>query len=113
MVRPRSLLLSVFVVANAVRAQVAWTEAELLLPRSDAGLARDPVGGGLVCFGGFSAGSLGDTWRYDGSWHRLTPAGSPSPRSVHAMATDTARGRIVLFGGNASGPLADTWEWDG
>ena len=85
--------------------------------RQQSVMSHDPVGGGLILFGGHGAlAPIGDTWRWDGTtWTQLSPAHSPPPLVAATMATDTARGRIVLFGGYTPGPtyVNQTWEWDG
>lgn len=99
-------------------------------PRGGAAAAEDPIGQGLVVFGGVTGTSLrgvflDDLWRWNGtSWRRIVPTdpegdGAPGPRLLGSLAFDEARGRLVLFGG-ASGAnvgamvaLGDTWEWDG
>jgi hypothetical protein len=81
------------------------------------GMAYDPVGGGMLLFGGVANGGffLGETWRWDGTnWTQLFPAHHPSARALVSMVTDTARQRIVLFGGSdQTRALSDLWEWDG
>jgi hypothetical protein len=78
-----------------------------------------------VLFGGTgSAGSVADTWAWDGvakSWTELTPAASPSARQA-PLAYDRATQTVVMFGGGnwqvevpGSGgtALGDTWIWNG
>jgi N-acetylneuraminic acid mutarotase len=74
--------------------------------------------GKLLLFGGTTrAGSISDTWTWDGSaWTELHVIG-PSARSGAVMAP--LGGRLFLFGGahyDAAGnakTLSDTWAWDG
>jgi hypothetical protein len=88
-----------------------WQPANgLPLGRAGAMLAPDPVGGGLVLFGGqtTTTGMVGgDAWRWQGAWQAEEMTG-PAARMGAGM---TAMGqRIVLFGGQAAGRcLADTW----
>jgi hypothetical protein len=81
-------------------------------------LAYDSARGKVVLFGGTTdgtaAGSLSDTWEWDGNdWTQKNPSTSPSARWEISLAYDSARGKIVLFGGidlnNAQ--LNDTWEY--
>ncbi len=78
-------------------------------------MAFDSVRRRVVLFGGDGgAGTLNDTWEWDGStWTQQFPGKSPGPRSGHVMAFDAARGRVVLYGGNNGSPLSDTWTYDG
>jgi hypothetical protein len=92
-------------------------------PRQQPALAPDPVGGGLVLFGGvqptFAIGTaLADTWRLVGAdWQALSPAVAPTARFGAGAAVDSTSGRLVLFGGRtqttAGTFLADTWQWTG
>jgi hypothetical protein len=81
-------------------------------------LAYDGATRTVVLFGGAnSAGSLGDTWIWNGTaktWTQQFPAASPSPRQA-AMAYDAVTRTVVLFGGvnAAGGQYTDTWTWDG
>jgi hypothetical protein len=105
----------------AARAYASFTSdaAGLLLFGGTAGAGLAGIGAGQA---------LGDTWRWAGSsWHRLTPAHSPSARYSAGMASAGRRGGgLVLFGGqlgcggNHAGAgcstapyLDDTWTWDG
>jgi hypothetical protein len=79
-------------------------------------LVYDSKRGLSVMFGGVAnAGSVGDTWEWDGTnWTNPLPLRSPSARSRHGLAFASTRGVVVLFGGvNSLGVLGDTWEWDG
>ncbi len=73
-------------------------------------MAFDSRRGRTVFFG---AGSLRDTWEWDGQrWLERIPTGAvPPAREFATMAYDAARGQVVLFGGASN--LADTWVWDG
>jgi len=101
-----------------------WTAAAPTPLRGQSASATDPLGRGVVLFGGendtgnpFGYGVRGDTWLWNGStW--LAQTSGPPARSRAGMVLDTARQRVVLCGGHASPtgspvPLADTWEWDG
>lgn len=100
-----------------------WTGALSPQARHESAMSFDPVGGGLLLFGGSSnSGELSDTWRWTGAaWQQLAPASVPPARYGPRLATDTGRGVIVLFGGLTFDyigpilfvPLGDTWEWDG
>lgn len=67
-------------------------------------------------FGGIntlSAGTYGDTWRWNGAaWSPVAGPG-PSPRYDTAIAYDSQRGVAVLFGGFTQSTLGDTWTFDG
>lgn len=94
----------------------SWISLEEPTPpeRIDATSAADPVGGGVLLFGGLGDGYHDDTWRYDGAWRRLSPVTSPPRRFDATMATDAEREEIVLFGGRTPGEdLGDTWVWTG
>jgi hypothetical protein len=73
----------------------------------------------VVLFGMRSAGSLGETWTFDGlDWTLHAPPLSPSPRAGGVMAFDLQRGTCILWGGqgiiNQRYVLFDeTWEWNG
>ena len=75
----------------------------------------------VVLFGGSNiagvAGSLNDTWTWNGvakTWTQQNPAASPSAR-LAPMAYDAATHTVVLFGGSGNGGAAygDTWTWNG
>jgi hypothetical protein len=98
----------------------AWTmQTPAVQPnaRVNAGMASDPVGGGVVLVGGNGVVPYADTWRWDGSaWTRLDDVQQPSPRQNHATAFDDVRGELLVFGGLyvfVSGPLGDFWRWNG
>src|SRR5258706_3921514 len=55
----------------------------------------------------------GDTWLWNGGWHQVCPAHSPSPRTGAAMTYDPIRHLILLFGGFDGAELNDTWTWNG
>jgi acetyl esterase/lipase len=68
-----------------------------------------PSNEGLVLFGGEnmlaatkSGAPLadGDTWLWNGTWTRLTPAGSPPPRYGATLSDDGGHNTDVLFGGD-------------
>lgn len=112
---------SLSAVSQAVIPNPSWVQ---LFPttspsgRDFAAAAFDAAHGVTVLFGGFnlSAGSLGDTWTFDGkNWTQQFPAHSPSARHAAVMVYDSARGRCMLFGGTDSNfnLLGDTWIWDG
>ena len=105
---------------------------EVPAPRTDAMTAFDPVSGTIVMFGGQNrAGTLNETWTWDGAGWRLEhPAHSPSARERGLMAFDPATKKVILFGGQTCAPpapdgtigceyatdtrsLHDTWAWDG
>lgn len=83
--------------------------------RAEPGLAPDPLGGGVLAFGG-GDGTSGnaDVWRWDGTtWSRLGDWSQPQGRHSHAMAFDEARGDLIVFGGVGSSILGDCWRWNG
>ena len=66
----------------------------------------------MVIFGGYTGGSLNDTWSLNlatATWTQLSPAGGPpSPRQFPAAVYDVPRNRMVVFGGNdTTGTVAD------
>jgi hypothetical protein len=105
-------------------ALVAGLASTLAIPQAEApaaprGLystaaAFDAARGRLVVFGGYGAGGYsGETWEWDGAWHRVDAAG-PDPRNWPVMVFDTRRNRLVLFGGDTRDRLfGDTWAYDG
>ncbi|HSS61943.1 MAG TPA: hypothetical protein VLK30_10860, partial [Candidatus Limnocylindrales bacterium] len=60
------------------------------------------------------AGSLGDTWAWDGAaWHRAASTG-PVPTYSASLAYDAKHKVYVLFGGHTfKGESDETWTWDG
>jgi hypothetical protein len=84
--------------------------------RSTAGLATDPVAGGVLMVGGLASSMpLGDTWRWDGSaWTLVQESAQPPSRHSHAAAFDEARGDLLVFGGiGENSVLGDLWLWNG
>ena len=82
--------------------------------RAGAALADDPQHHVVVMFGGDKTGDYrGDTWLWNGAWHQVCPAHSPSPRTGAAMTYDPVRHLILLFGGFDGSELNDTWTWNG
>lgn len=83
-------------------------------PRTEAGLALDPVRGRVVLFGGSVGPSyLGDTWEWDGAaWSQRFPAVSPPARAGN-LAFDPVAQEIVLLGGYQAGVRLDVWGWNG
>ncbi|MGE0144048.1 MAG: kelch repeat-containing protein [Planctomycetota bacterium] len=89
--------------------------------RDGAAMARDPVRGRVVLFGGlgFAANGLllfqDDTWEFDGvQWTLMQPATKPPPRRGARMAWHAPSQRLILVGGEfLNTNRADTWEWDG
>jgi acetyl esterase/lipase len=98
-------------------------------PPARYGAAADQAPGntGLVLFGGENTPAAtqsgapaadGDTWLWNGTWAKLTPAGAPGARYGAMLAYDGGHNTDVLFGGdtvtsscNASCPMLvnDTW----
>jgi hypothetical protein len=84
-------------------------------------MAYDPAHSKLVLFGGkqASAGSIGETWTWNGSnWAVASPATSPGPRHAAVMAYDPVSGKVIMFGGclvttGDCAYLDETWSWDG
>jgi hypothetical protein len=76
------------------------------------GAAAEPVGGGVLVFGGILSAA---TWRYTGAnWTRMAAVPAPAPRMEPAMWTDGSN--AWLFGGSNSRTGAyftDTWLWTG
>lgn len=99
-----------------------WTRRDIPgpAPRFGAGFVYERKTGTALLFGGKSpdAGSLGDTWRFNGeAWTQLSDGsdGGPQPRSLMGMAHDTERDRTYLFSGSdeAGEPLGDVWVFSG
>lgn len=95
---------------------VGWTRLTDSLAgppaRADAGLAADPLGGGIVLFGGRGADGalLDDTWRFDGEAWRPIDGPRPPTRRRPALLEARDAGRVVLLGGDGvDGPLFDRW----
>lgn len=84
-------------------------------PRFEAVMEPDPIGRGVLLFGGDADSRLSDTWIFDGRWTRLSPARSPAARAGAASAFDKSREQVVVFGGFGTDArdLADTWTWNG
>jgi hypothetical protein len=108
--------------ANANRGDVFRLQADWLrepaLTASDlrpyGGAAFDHIRGYLLLHGGaIEPNKTTQVW--DGRWHDLAPAHSPSPRGGPLLAWSAVDGRVLLFGGlSNSGPqLNDTWTWTG
>ncbi|MCI4355714.1 MAG: hypothetical protein L3K18_01035 [Thermoplasmata archaeon] len=80
--------------------------------------------GGSQSFDGLSA-PLNDTWEFNGSWTKLSPAVSPGNRSDMSGTFDAADQLDVFYGGwygqfspaplacSVNGPCGDTWYWSG
>ena len=93
------------------------------LGRGGMAMAYNPGTGNTIMFGGdtlgFPAGTVNETWSYDGSdWTLLTPTASPAARAGIKIAYDVAGGVMVMYGGGPpgffGGPATDeTWTFDG
>ena len=84
--------------------------------RWDGAQAYDAAHRQVVMFGGLGAGTLNDTWLWNGtSWTQASPATIPDGRANQAMAYDAATGQVVMFGGidSTNTRLGDTWLWNG
>ncbi|MFO1077818.1 MAG: kelch repeat-containing protein [Planctomycetota bacterium] len=110
---------SAFSLTTALSAQAHWTRhypAQSPVPRLSHAMAFDPVGNGVMLFGGLNSNQFvyGDTWRFQsGVWSQYVGVG-PSARFGHGMVCDAVRSVVVLFGGTTgSGSEQDTWEWNG
>lgn len=96
----------------------AWSQQLAAAPpagRSNAGLAADLLGGGVVLIGGADASTMfTDVWRWDGlAWTRLENLVHPPGRHSHASTFDEGRGEMLVFGGVNNAILGDLWKWDG
>lgn len=105
--------------ALALLAGLASTLSPPQAPAAPRGLystaaAFDAARGRLVVFGGYGSGGYsGETWEWDGAWHRVVADG-PDPRNWPVMVFDSRRHRMVLFGGDTRERLfGDTWAYDG
>ncbi len=84
--------------------------------RWDGAQAYDAAHRQVVMFGGLGAGTLNDTWLWNGTnWTQASPATIPDGRANQAMAYDAATGQVVMFGGidSSNTRLGDTWLWNG
>jgi hypothetical protein len=100
-----------------------WTEehpAHRPSARSAAGMAFDPVVGGLVLFGRGASDDPRSTWTWDGAdWASTRPLPSPQPRSGSGMVYDPGLVKVLLFGGitvtdgSNLHSFNDLWAWDG
>ncbi|MGB3969729.1 MAG: kelch repeat-containing protein [Planctomycetota bacterium] len=92
-----------------------WTQYSVSSPpaREAAAMAWDPLGGGVVLFGGVhTALPFQDTWRFDGTNWTSIPGPGPGLRSRASLVADTVSGRLVLFGGHSNSlALDDVWEF--
>jgi len=112
-----------------LRAGARWSSSNATGPgpRTFPASAFDRRRGRLVLFGGnrvlFGPEQgrdvlLGDTWEWDGTGWKQSPASGPPARTEAAACFDDRRGRVVLFGGwrwtdGKRQRLGDTWEYDG
>ncbi|MCI4347148.1 MAG: PKD domain-containing protein [Thermoplasmata archaeon] len=98
-----------------------WT-TQPLVPnpgaRLAASMAYDPDLGGVVLFGGRSAGAgtpvLNDLWLFkNGAWLHLPSANPPSARWMGNLAYDPLRHDLILYGGDDINynPSSDTWTY--
>ena len=79
-------------------------------PRELQTMAFDIVQQGVILFGGWGSGNLGDTWLWDGAkWTQASLTTNPPARHMSAMTS--YRIGALMFGGYGSASLADTWEW--
>ena len=84
--------------------QGAWTEiypAQSPGARNEAGIADDPVRGGLLMFGGhYAYVYYNDTWLFhNGSWTLLNTPVAPTYRWAMQMDLDPLTDQEILFGG--------------
>lgn len=98
----------------------SWIQsiAQLRPARCNHAMARDPLTGRALVFGGSIDRStkVNDLQVFDGmNWKTRAVAGAPAARDTHAMAYDEQRRVVVLFGGSTptGTALGDTWEYDG
>lgn len=93
-----------------------WRQLPIDLPTPRTGPSLASAQYSLM-FGGSRASTsrFGDTWTFDGAWHRKVPLQSPSPRERAGLAWSAADQHFVLFGGKDAQQqvLGDTWTWDG
>jgi hypothetical protein len=93
-----------------------WTQKQDIGPSARFGQAMtyDSVRSRTILFGGSlgQAGSINDTWEWDGEfWTQMADIG-PAARQDHALCFDSVRQTALLFGGlsGQNTPLGDTWE---
>lgn len=100
---------------------VAWSLVETATTppfRVVPGFTHDPVGGGILMYGGRTLANeiVDDHWRWDGtSWRSFEPLGPrPQPSRGPIVATDEPNQRVLLFGfnGTSSDP-GRLWAFDG
>jgi hypothetical protein len=100
-----------------------WTQITASGPsaRYGHGMCYDPVGGGVLLFGGSAPRYSNDIWRFDGAACTLISDGAgiggssgipgPGGRRQFGLAYDASRSAMVLFGGTSGGFANDTWLW--
>ncbi len=88
--------------------------------RFQAAMATDPVGGGVLLYGGSGLDKvtgLTDTWEWYGSgWSLKTPSTTPGPVPYSSAVYDPVRARMLVLGGFDYLQESQTnavWEWDG
>jgi hypothetical protein len=107
----------------------SWTLAAAEGPpgRSRTAMVYDDARRQIMLFGGAAPSTvpkgpliiLADTWIWNGTAWRQSPAESPAARYAHAMAFDSHRGVAIMYGGatmtadRQTTYFEDMWEWDG
>lgn len=76
----------------------------------------DPVGAGILVFGGQGFGYFNDLWYYrtaTSTWSQiLVPGPGPTPRGGHSAIWDPVAGQLFVFGGGGdSGLLGELWRY--
>jgi len=121
-IRIANVLVAPLLLATFATAQYDWRISPGLLPASGGGMARGPVAGNVVRFGGLQRLGPGNfvevdrTLTWNGvAWSEQQVAVRPPARSSAMLAYDAARQVTVMHGGSdqLGNALSDTWEWDG
>ena len=94
-----------------------WTEQHSMplgttpLPRDTGSFVYDAATGTGVLYGGFDGTqAFVDTWTWNGTWTRQTPATSPAdPTYAWMAAYDAVTQQVLLFGEDDG----QTWAWNG
>ena len=95
--------------------QVADTGPESMIY---AGLAFDSVRNVAVLFTQNTAGTVWETWEWDGAWTQIEDTGPQTNQAAFQLVYDAAREVTLLEGGAVAGAMGGytpvgTWQWDG
>lgn len=115
-----------FDTASQMWANVTPSSGDMPIPRSDFGMAYDPVRARVVVYGGHvstlysNVGITGDTWEWDGANHAWIATSADTIQYVGMwgaqMAFDPNLQKVILFGGQPYWVYpqnGNTYAWDG